>query len=357
MDNQFLFYTEKGHADKKYWANFMINPLKAYWGYECTNDWGVYAHQYDWLKELYKPTDNIDNAEAVFLPFTLNYYINSNNIGLVDDLVSFANSKSKRFYCWVHGDHEIDYKNPDSVFFKFFSFNSRRLKNEIILPANMYTDISKENSDSNIIYRNKKEIPSIGFDGVASYSLSKIIPVIAMNTISKVGNKFFGYRYLQESIFPPMIKRKKILSKIDNSKKLNTNFNYRDQFSIGIVGKNNTARQQYIDSIVNNDYTLCYRGAGNYSMRLFEVLCLGRIPLFINTDCVLPFENEIDWRDILIWIEEKDVDNINDIVLEYHNSLSNKEFIERQAYCREIWLKYCSTKGQYKQIVSLLRNN
>ena len=71
MGSQIFFYTEKGHADKKFWPNFMINPLKAYWGYESVNNWGIYANQYNWIKVLFKPTYKIEKADAVFLPFIL----------------------------------------------------------------------------------------------------------------------------------------------------------------------------------------------------------------------------------------------------------------------------------------------
>ena len=66
------------------------------------------------------------------------------------------------------------------------------------------------------------------------------------------------------------------------------------------------------------------RGGGNYSLRLYETLCLGRIPLFINTDCVLPFENNIDWKELCLWVDENDLDRIGEIVLDFHSSISKK---------------------------------
>ena len=55
-------------------------------------------------------------------------------------------------------------------------------------------------------------------------------------------------------------------------------------------------RKEYYQNIDNTDYTLCIRGTGNFSVQFYQTLALGRIPIFINTDCILPFEKEINWK-------------------------------------------------------------
>ena len=35
-------------------------------------------------------------------------------------------------------------------------------------------------------------------------------------------------------------------------------------------------------------------------------------------------------------------------IIDYHNSMTNDQFIEKQYYCREIWLKYLSKEGFIK---------
>ena len=138
---------------------------------------------------------------------------------------------------------------------------------------------------------------------------------------------------------------------------VDTNFNIRDSFAVGTVGGNLNARIEYINNIINSDYTFCYRGAANYSLRFYESLCLGRIPLFINTDCMLPFEDRVHWKDVCLWVEEHNLKYIGDAVLDFHHSITSGEFIERQHYCREIWVKYCDNEGYYTEFQSYLRNN
>ena len=107
---------------------------------------------------------------------------------------------------------------------------------------------------------------------------------------------------------------------------------------------------------MKNDYTFCYRGAANYSLRFYESLCLGRIPLFINTDCKLPFEDQINWRDICIWVDVSELSRIGDIIMTFHHSMTKNKFIEKQVYCRELWLKYFSKQGFYSQFQIYLKD-
>ncbi|NEP12115.1 MAG: exostosin family protein [Symploca sp. SIO2C1] len=97
--------------------------------------------------------------------------------------------------------------------------------------------------------------------------------------------------------------------------------------------------------MIQSDYILCCRGSGNYSYRLYETLCMGRIPIFINTDCTLPYDFLIDWKEYCVWIEESEIDQASSKLIDFHNSLSEKDFINLQYKCREIWLKWLSPEG------------
>ena len=150
--------------------------------------------------------------------------------------------------------------------------------------------------------------------------------------------------------------RKKILNSLNKNKKIKTNFNMRSKFAAGSLGLNKQLRSEFIKNILSSDYALCFRGSGNYSLRFYETLCLGRIPLFINTNCKLPFEDKIDWRAICLWVEFKDINYLSDIILEHHNALSEKRFQDQQIYCREIWNKYLSKEGFCEHLTRFINN-
>ena len=105
------------------------------------------------------------------------------------------------------------------------------------------------------------------------------------------------------------------------------------------------ARNEYVQNMVESDYILCARGAGNFSYRLYETLCCGRIPVFIDTDCVLPLESSIDWKSHCVWVEGSDVAHIGDQVAAFHASLTPAEFADRQRACRALWETHLSPQG------------
>lgn len=86
-----------------------------------------------------------------------------------------------------------------------------------------------------------------------------------------------------------------------------------------------------------NAYTFCIRGAGNFSVRLFETIAMGRIPVLINTDCKLPLENEIEWHKHAFIIAENDIINLEKKLLDFHNQFSNKDFKDIQERNRKLW--------------------
>ena len=97
--------------------------------------------------------------------------------------------------------------------------------------------------------------------------------------------------------------------------------------------------------MVGSDYVLCIRGAGNFSYRLYETLSCGRIPVFVDTDCVLPYERWIDWPSLGVWLPEKDLPRIAERVAAFHELLSPTEFRERQRACRRLWEEWLSPVG------------
>jgi hypothetical protein len=102
---------------------------------------------------------------------------------------------------------------------------------------------------------------------------------------------------------------------------------------------------EFRDNILGSHYTLCPRGGGNWSYRFYETLCLGRIPVFINTDCSLPYESLVNWRDYCVWVEGDDLDHTADAILEHFHRHTADGFVDLQRRCRQLWLDYLSLDG------------
>ena len=337
------------------WVGHLIHPVRAYWG-DGTEDWYKWGKDFEFYKKFFELCSNINDADVAFLPLTLNYYLNNNKINIVDDFVRMAKENGKISFIWIDGDQEVRYIN-DCIYLKYFGFESRKYDNEIILPGDIKHDLLHKYLEGEIVIKKKMKIPSIGFDGIASYPIPKLLFNINRNIINRMKYYLRLTRFKGDPIIPFLIKRKKILDTLSKSRLIITNFKIRDTFAPGIKDMNNDVRLEFINNILDNDYTLCYRGAANYSLRFYETLCLGRIPLFINTDCKLPYNDQINWKEICIWIEENDFAHFEERIIDEHNSMSESQFVERQNYCREIWVKFLSKEGFNYQFYEELKLN
>lgn len=110
-------------------------------------------------------------------------------------------------------------------------------------------------------------------------------------------------------------------------------------------------RERFLNNLQKNTFILCPRGCGNFSYRFYETMCFGRIPIFINTDCVLPFEKEIDYRNEIPFIEENELHLLNDKIKEY---CEKHDLVEKQKRCRKIWEEYFSPNGFIENMKKIL---
>jgi len=75
-------------------------------------------------------------------------------------------------------------------------------------------------------------------------------------------------------------------------------------------------------------YVICPRGIENFSIRVYEALKYGRIPVIIDTEMVLP--PEIDWDQVAIRVPYDQVNDVYDIISNDYGSRSADEFLARQ---------------------------
>ena len=111
-------------------------------------------------------------------------------------------------------------------------------------------------------------------------------------------------------------------------------------------------KKKFEGNMNGNLFTLCYRGRYNFSVHFYETLMRGRIPIQINSSSIFPYEDEIDYSDVGIFIEEEDLETINieKIVKDYYNSKSADELLQIQKNNRLIYEKYFHPKIYFSQI-------
>ena len=123
---------------------------------------------------------------------------------------------------------------------------------------------------------------------------------------------------------------------------IKTDFIFRQGFWAPEVGSKIKARKQYYTNFLNSKYALCIRGAGNFSFRLYEALCFGRIPILIDTDTTLPFSKIIDWNKHIIFIKQEQIKTL-------------PKLLEQDKRCmyanRKLWEDYFSIEGYARNFI------
>jgi hypothetical protein len=134
------------------------------------------------------------------------------------------------------------------------------------------------------------------------------------------------------------------INKLNMSPDIKKKFILRSQYWAG-KPHDSQVINEFTNNIKESHFTLCSRGNGNWSARFYQVLHLGRIPIVVNTDLVLPFEDRINWRDIIVFCDSE-----NDINNNIRSFWRNKNIVEAQNKCRETYEAYLAPERWCKII-------
>ena len=179
------------------------------------------------------------------------------------------------------------------------------------------------------------------------FSFPWCTPILYKDDLYSTNNKPFDPIYNKISLgFCGAVGHKIRVDSINYFKKskIETNFTTRTTFIRGFTKEQQLQYRtiDFINNMKNNIFLLAPRGGGNFSLRLYEVMAYGRIPVLPLTDTVLPFEDKIDWNNIIIM--GNTFEELENKMYEWYNN--GEEFIkEKQAQCKKIWDDYLSAEG------------
>lgn len=282
-------------------------------------------------------------ADVFLIPMPINYYFDKKIMYLIDKYDKYPNEYNLKVFGFVSGDFGKDFLEYKNIkFFRMSGFKSRFVKNNIGFPAILSDQYKILFKKDNILINNKPKIPNISFCGHATDSIMVYLNQ-TFNFFRENYKRFLEnpFRNDYEIFFQSAAFRYKILKNLEKDKTIKTNFVFREKYRAGAdttESRRNTTLEYY-KNILSSDYVICIRGSGNFSIRLYETLMMGKIPVFIDTDCILPFMNIINWKDHLVWVDWDDVDNISKIILDFHRNISNNEFKSLQLKNRKLWLE------------------
>lgn len=242
---------------------------------------------------------DVESCDFIYHPFK----INKNDD--ISDLIELSKKYDKKIILFYNDDDDSLFNFQNSLIFRTSIHNSTKPKNYFSVPA-FCNDLKKE---TDYFFREKNEIPTIGFCGAITHNLRGM-------TIDRLNKSF-----------------------------LPKNFLIRNSFWGGHVWGNNV-RTEYIKNSVNSDFIICVRGAGNFSYRLYETLCLGRIPLIIDSDISLPFDGLENYREDLLIIN--DLSDIESTILNYWSKIENYQEVQKKLI--KIWDENLSPLGFIKKL-------
>lgn len=262
-------------------------------------------------------------------------------------LAELAAAAGKPYVIFFWSDSPEEVPVAPSVVFRTSLYRSRRAARkavELAMPA-WSEDFVERYQGGEQILRPKLARPSVGFCG--------------FDTPPPPPHKRLAKQLLGR---PVLSSRGRAMRVLRADGRVDVDFVVRPGFYGGEVvnGRPNyegmvRVRREYVDNMLAADYALAARGsetwgptAGNFSYRLYEILSAGRPPLFVNTDCVLPFDEIVDWKAFTIWVDESELPDVADILVARHESLSAEGFLELQRECRRAWLEYLSPQGFFR---------
>ena len=136
--------------------------------------------------------------------------------------------------------------------------------------------------------------------------------------------------------------RKPTLDKFRNDDRFETLYIEHGHFSAG-------TREMYQKNILDSHFTICDRGAGNFTMRLWHVLSLGRVPILVEDDMVWPFAREIDWDNLCV--RAQDLLDLAEKTLAFYHT-HNMENVQKK--CLETYQLYFTQERYLDKVLSTI---
>jgi hypothetical protein len=242
----------------------------------------------------------VENIRLLFekLGYCVKFFWGFDDINKVKDIINNLN-KNEKYIFFITNDYNDDIIKPDNlILYRTGLYKSLKKKNEFVFPVIHPSEIkySVVNFIEPVI---KTQKPKICFAG--SYHSYKL--------------------------------REFWLNSLQNSDKLDCNFIEKIGFRGGTIG-------EMIENYKTSEFCFCPRGAGNFSIRFYETLNYGRIPIVIDTDTELPFKNQINWEEIIVLSN-----NIEDLIDKVYDFWQKNDIVEIQLKCKKIYDKFFSLEN------------
>jgi hypothetical protein len=293
---------------------------------------------------------NPKDADWISIPFFSSGMTGPEGKNLILQAHVIAEDLGKPFAIFSNSDIIVDPKV--SPVFIFSPGTYARMENQVELPALLPYDPIHRWQNGNWAPKIFKGEIEIGFCGQATLNPLKFLKdwYTIESLRCKKKNRKSPFLYIPR--FLPAFERGRLLHSLENSKGLKTNFLFRSHYKAGATttANKNKVEKEFYENIYSNLFTLCLRGMGNYSVRFYQTLAMGRIPVLIDTDSNLPFSDQIDYKNIVVKVPFSDRFNTEDYLIDFLKNKTNSDLVKIQEACRSVWVDHFNSAAMLENL-------
>ena len=178
----------------------------------------------------------------------------------------------------------------------------------------------------------KRQKPAVGFCGTTS-SRGKLANISKLIIPTAIADLILSHGKLARKTDVRLIEgmslqlRERAMRTLARDRRIDSFFevtNNHQSYYINDDSNRIALENLFIANTDKCDYVLCVRGSGNYSGRFYMALNAGRIPVVIDTDVVIPFEEQFQ----IVKVPLSSLENIGDFILEHFETATEQELKE-----------------------------
>ena len=293
-------------------------------------------------------TDSISLADIAVFPVDIVSFLKQDKNNFLNNWIENLSKYKIPIWVYAAGDFGFSVNKQNVTTFRLGGFKSKLASSDNILPSfilDPYNRILKNDFFALL----KSEKPNIGFVGNANGSLLKLTKEFLLFAQRNLINAILKNPEDYHPFYPSGWKRFQFLEKLSKEGKIESNFILRNKYRARDknAGTKEDSTLEFFNNIQNNLYVFCLRGNGNFSVRFYEALIMGRIPVLIDTDVKLPLEDQIDWVQHCLIVSENSI--IQDLIT-FHSSRTELEIKQIQKNNRKLILEKLNRIDYFIQI-------
>lgn len=312
------------------------------------------TQQYGFDASRFKLVPSIKDTEYLLIPYDY-WHLRRKRPDLLDKIINEAQQNHKPILIDASGDVFGKINVPNSRILRINQYRFDLPQNEITVPVPC-EDLLESYADGKVILREKGKVPVVGFVGWGKISFRQrmrtLIKELPRRFVSIFIKRYVVYR---KGVFW----RERAIKIFEKSKLVRSNFIIRSSYSghtNTLVGDFEKNRREFVENILGSDYTLIVRGDANAATRFYETLSLGRIPVVIDTECMFPLEDKINYKEFCVFINYTDINRAPEILAQFHENLSSEQFVAMQEKARYTFENYLRYDAFSRHLVDVLAN-